>query len=689
MKFILWRLGVGAIACALMGSFASAEDSVDGVVAAPAGEVSASGSRGDFLNEIDHIRQETRSQRDITNLRIEQMEREVERSTGYMQNMMLAFLIAAGIVVFLVLNTIRHQGRANTYRMRQLIRDSERALAEIERHVQRPEYDHFQTARRLDRVMNYVREHERSMPQKMITDVYAAVDDPTLPVSLHYQANALKCEQAADWRQAISFWERLHKMDDGNPEVLLHLANCYKGLAEVTPGPEASVYRDTSLRFFQFYTQRNRNLQQLQENIASPQAPPAAPEVSLPRPAAAPPAAIPSKEESSVRTAAAPPVASPSREDDPVQTAAPPVASVPPAAASSSNEDGIVKAAGRAVRGQVSMVGESASKLGSSFRRVGVTVASGIYDRVKSTQATGESAQPPQEEKEEPVYVPERQQVEMPPINYYREESSEAAKPAPDVPAKQAEKPPASLKLAATAVPPPPVLPARQTDDSAAADKPAQVFAAPTIKQTAKKPPVATKAASASAEAPKNAKPAVAKQKGAAKANGSGQPADRKPARKRAKMNSTRRFGEYMQAAGQARQRVNTAGSKEEKITHLQEVVSHYEAAAKFSSSLSMYRLWGSALIDQARLVADEEAASLLAAAVEKFRQGEKIKLGAMSAELAQAYALVGDEDECRQAVKLCLKNGTENLDKCFGSDAFDRYRSADWFVSAQEKIAA
>ena len=290
-------LGVGAAAFALLvGGFAAAEDSVGGVIAVPADAAAeaGAGSRGQFLNQINQIRQESRSQRDISNLRIEQMEREMERSTGYVQNLLIAFLIAGGIVVFLVLNTIRHQSRVNIYRMRQLIRDSERALAEIERHVQRPEYDHFQVARRLDRVMNHAREHERSLPQKMISDIYAAADDPTLPVSLHYQANALKFEQGSDWRQAISFWERLHQMDDGNPEVLLHLASCYKGLAEGTPGPEASVYRDTSLRFFQLYTQRNRNLQQLQVNIAAPPAPaprpqPAVPAVSAPPPS--PPAA--------------------------------------------------------------------------------------------------------------------------------------------------------------------------------------------------------------------------------------------------------------------------------------------------------------------------------------------------------------------------------------------------------------
>ena len=669
MKILLRWLGVGAVAGALLAGFASAEDSVEGVIDAPAGGGIEAGSRGEFLNEVNQIRQETRSQRDITNLRIEQMEREMERSTGYVQNLLIAFLIAGGIVVFLVLNTIRHQSRVNIYRMRQLIRDSERALAEIERHVQRPEYDHFQVARRLDRVMNHAREHDRSMPQKMITDVYSAADDPTLPVSLHYQANALKCEQAADWRQAISFWERLHQMDDGNPEVLLHLASCYKGLAETTPGPEASVYRDTSLRFFQIYTQRNRNLQQLQANIASPlqQAPAARQQPAVP----APPPAV----------SAPPPAAAVTQPDAPSPTAAPAETSAP--AAAPAPDGGIAQTAGRAVRSQMNMVGDSASRMGSSFKRAGASVAAGIYDRIKSSAAGIESRQQGQQD-EEPVYVPERKKVDVPPINYYKEEKAAA------VPAT--EKEPVPLKLAAAAVPPPAV-PARQPDQQqpAASAKPAQTFAAPTIKQSAGKPPAA-----AAAKA-KKARPAAKSGRGkeeAAATNGSGRPAERKAARTRkssrkaAKMSSASRFGEHMQAAEQARKRADAAAG-EEKARHLQEEISHYQSAAKYSTSLSMYRLWGNALIDQARLVPEQEAGSLLVDAADKFRNGEKIKPGSMIADLALAYALAGNEDECRQAVGRCLKNGTENLGKCFGSSAFDRYRTADWFVSAQQKISA
>ena len=661
-------LGIGAAACALLaGGSAGAEDSVGGVLAVPAAAEADSGSRGELFGEINQIRQESRSQRDITNLRIEQMEREMERSTGYVQNLLIAFLIAGGIVVFLVLNTIRHQSRVNIYRMRQLIRDSERALAEIERHVQRPEYDHFQTARRLDRVMNQAREHERSLPQKMISDIYAAADDPTLPVSLHYQANALKCEQGSDWRQAISFWERLHQMDDSNPEVLLHLASCYKGLAEGTPGPEASVYRDTSLRFFQLYTQRNRNLQQLQANISAPPAPPA---VSAPAPVRPQPPAV-----------SAPP--SPARPSPPP---APPPAV--PAAASGSGP-GLGQAAGRAVRSQVSMVGESASKLGSSFKRVGANVASGLYDRIKSVPLPSADGKDGRQEEEEPTYVPERKKIEMPPINYYREES--AAKPAAaeksePKPAAAAPPAPASLKLAAAAAtvpPPPPIQPAEEEEAPAVERKPEQVFAAPTIKPAAKSKPAAAAARTGKAGAG---------DRGSAKANGSARKPARKSAAARKKTakvnNAASRFSENMQAAEQALKRA-AAGTADERGRHLQEAISHYEEAVKYSSSLSMYRLWGNALLEQARLVPEAQAEELLAGAAEKFRQGEKIKPGAMSADLALACALAGKEDECRQAVGHCLKNGHADLQGYFEQDAFDRYRSADWFVSAQKKISA
>ena len=330
--------------------------------------------------------------------------------------------------------------------------------------------------------------------------------------------------------------------------------------------------------------------------------------------------------------------------------------------------------AGRAVRNQVSMVGESASKLGSSFKRVGTSVASGLYGRIKSMPspiAAGDGRQ--QEDEEEPTYVPERKKVEIPPLNYYREESAPEQKPA------------ASLTLAAAAAapaaPPPPT--SHPDEEATESRPPAPVFAAPTIKQAAKsKPPAA-------AAAPNKVKTAPENGKAAAKANGSGRPARkaRKSAsgKKAAKVSAASRFGEHMQAAEQALKRA-ASGVQEDRIRHLQEAISHYEAAVKYSSSLSLYRLWGNALLEQARLA---PADGLLESAAEKFHQGEKIKPGAMSADLALACALAGKEDECRQAVGRCLQNGQADLEEHFGSAAFDRYRSADWFVSAQKKISA
>lgn len=679
MRLLGWLGIVVAAGALLAGSLAPAEDSVGGVIAVPAVETDAAASRGDFLGEINQIRQESRSQRDITNLRIEQMEREIERSTGYIQNLLIAFLIAGGIVVFLVLNTIRHQSRVNIYRMRQLIRDSERALAEIDRHVQRPEYDHFQVARGLDNAMNHTREHDKSMSQKMISNVYAAADDPTLPVSLHYQANALKCEQGSDWRQAISYWERLHQMDDGNPEVLLHLASCYKGLAEVTSGPEASVYRDTSLRFFQIYTQRNRNLQQLQAKITSPVQPakaPPAPVAVVQQPAAPTPAPVAA---TVVQQPASPaPSAPPPTPTAVVQPASPAPASAPAPAASDSQPLG--QAAGQAVRSQVSMVGESAGKLGNSFKRVGASVASGIYDRIKNVPAAiADNAASSKEEDEEPVYIPERKKVQMPTVNYYREDSSGNSQSQPTADS--------SPKLAANAKPPSSKQPANQQEEPAAA-KPAKVFAAPTIKPAAKPQPAKK------APAGKSKSSAAASVTAPVKANGAAPPPSRKPARKSAagkksaKTSAASRFAEHMRAAEQACKRFAASPSGDSR-THLQEAVSHYESAAKYSSSLTMYRLWGSALIELARMAEGEQADQMLVDAAEKFRQGEKIKPGSMSADLALAYALAGQEDECRQAVGHCLKNGQENLGEYFAGSAFDRYRSADWFVTAQAKIAA
>ena len=208
-------------------------------------------------SQLSQVRSELRAQRDIADMRTNAVESKIDLASSSLQRQLISFMLAVGIVVFVVLLTLNKHTNVNNERMRNLIREADRALDDLHRLIDRPDTEHFNVSRRLGRVMNKFRERSNpSLPQKDITDVYAAADDPTLPVSLHLQANALRCELQGKWSDSVILWKKLLNIDDTSPEVMLHLAQNYKRLAEVGEGETAARYSSISMDYFQKYAVR-------------------------------------------------------------------------------------------------------------------------------------------------------------------------------------------------------------------------------------------------------------------------------------------------------------------------------------------------------------------------------------------------------------------------------------------------
>lgn len=231
-------------------------ESLSGAAAAPA-KAEQGISKFELESQLSQIRSELRAQRDIADMRTNAVETKIDLESSSLQRQLISFMLAVGIVAFVVLLTMNKQTNVNNERMRGLIREADQALDELHRLIDRPDTEHFNVSRRLGRVMNKFRERANpSLPQKDITDVYAAADDPTLPVSLHLQANALRCELQGKYADSIMLWEKLLGIDDTSPEVMLHLAQNYKRLAETSSGQQASRYSSFAMDYFQKYSVR-------------------------------------------------------------------------------------------------------------------------------------------------------------------------------------------------------------------------------------------------------------------------------------------------------------------------------------------------------------------------------------------------------------------------------------------------
>ena len=223
--------------------------------------------QAEFDAQLSQVRSEVRSQRDLAELRLSVLENKIENSSLYVERLLFAFVVAGAIVTFVVLTTLNKQTGINNEKMRNLIRESERALGDLHRILDRPEAEHFHVSRKLTGVMNKMRQNANvHLTQKEMRDIYASADDPTLPVALHLQANALKQEQSGDFRGAIQIWDQLLAIDDSNVEIYLHLAQNFKQLAETSNDGKGNDYRKASLDFFHEYAVRtNQHMQAEQE----------------------------------------------------------------------------------------------------------------------------------------------------------------------------------------------------------------------------------------------------------------------------------------------------------------------------------------------------------------------------------------------------------------------------------------
>ncbi len=209
--------------------------------------------------KLSQLESEALNQREVAGLRVDHLEKQIAESKRYIDRILLMFVVSCALIIFLVVNNMRHQQRGASQKMRRLIKDAEDAVGEVRRHLDRPEADHMRAGRALRVVMRRLRDGSAmALPQHLSRQVVSAAADAYLPAGLHLMANALRAEQAGSWREAAVYLERLNAMEDGDPDVLLHLAHVYKNLADDNPGEDGKAYLRLSLQYYQRFALRDK-----------------------------------------------------------------------------------------------------------------------------------------------------------------------------------------------------------------------------------------------------------------------------------------------------------------------------------------------------------------------------------------------------------------------------------------------
>lgn len=646
---IACRLGTVTllVTSVLASTVALAEDNPENLANQPV-SVGAPMVPGVSQTELDanvsQIKSELRSQRDLTELRVNTLENKIQQTADYVERLLVAFLLAGGIVVFVVLVTLNKQSGINNEKMRNLIRESEHALNDLHRMLDRPEAEHFHVSRKLTVIMNKMRKQTNiTLPQKDISDIYAAAQDPTLPVTLHLQANALKQEQAGDSREAIILWERLLGIEDNNPEVLLHLAQNYKKLAETTTGPSVHDYRKTSLEYFQQYSVRTnqhlssaREIQKIRgETNQLPQTlvddPPVSTANTFTAPAQTPP----------------PPPAMPERNVE---------ISDRPNTARSLLSDSFTTAKPIAMRKTLPPKPPVADAVVPPTPPPDVVQKPAPPQEAKPAvqvkeppkpSAVSKPAQPPEQKVTEPAATPAK--VTKPEQEVVQEKPQPATQSEPPVVTEQAgieEATKANGKAAAQAK----AIPAPKK-----ADKPASK---PADKAKAKPKPAAPKLKNKAGN-------------GAAKAT--------KKDKELSEVDQIRAFNSRIEKAKDYFGRYNETTSAKQKLNWLNAARDELELAESYQKNVMLYRLWGITELEISRQnkgSRDEHVNR----AIELFTRGETIKAGELSNEIALCHATLNEEAECRSALETAKQHGMLNLELCNEQPEFRLYHDRDWY---------
>ncbi len=555
--------------------------------------------------QMSQFRSEIRSLRDLTELRLNTLESSQEATTSYVEKLLFAFMVATGLVVFVVLVTLNKQSNVNNERMRNLIREAEGALDDLHRLMDRPEAEHFHVSRKLARIMNKLRERENpSLPQKEVSDIFAASEDPTLPVSLHLQANALRSEQRGDWNNAIHFWEKLLSIDDASPEVLLHLAQNYKRLAQVSVPERASKFREISLDYFQKYTVRTnlhthseRELRQM-ASLGMTQGP-----VSQLYSSSEP-----------VAAGAEGPAGSAPDAGQPVPAA--PIPKKPAAAQAKSlsfQEYQDLKEAGAAKKPRKKRRKSTAESLLSVVPTVTRKLASGGGMTAKEAKAA----------------------LQAKPAKAAAPSNGSESKPAKPAKAKPA----------------PVAAPAAQGNGDAAPEAKAEEAPAPAPAVQAAPAPMAANGNGANGDA-------------AAESGASGE---------------EKAFKSRMDKAREHFGRYGSAKTKKDRMMWLDGAMEEFEAAAKYSTDVEMFRLWGMAALEKASVDGGNER-DHVKAAIGIFELANESHEDLFCNEISLCHAMLGDEDGCRAALERASKSDALNPDVFLIQPDFEKYKGKPWF---------
>ena len=619
-------------------------------------------SKFELESQLSQVHSELRSLRDLTELRMNTLDNEIKVSSSYVERLLFAFMVAGGIVVFVVLVTLNKQSSVNNERMRNLIREAESSLDDLHRLMDRPEAEHFHVSRKLSRIMNKMRERENpTLPQKEIGDIYAASEDPTLPVALHLQANALRNEQRGDWSNAIHLWEKLLSIDDASPEVLLHLAQNYKKLAQVSTGDRAAQLREASLDYFQKYSVRT-NLHTHSERELRKMA-----SLGLTQGPVSSLDAVtdPVSDDRSLYEASG-------NQAHPAVETAPPIAKQPqPKTLNMQQYKALKKKKAALTSTRRKSVTESLLAIKSSvaLRKPLVQQTEGDAKAVEAQPAAAASASNGGNQSQ-PDVVAE--------VTASPEEQAPSAKPQVEPPRNIGKVAAASQKGNGDAK-------AKISRPSATAKKD---VAEKKEEEIAEVRVAADESQAAQLDEVANAQPAMSSANGNS-ANGAADHADEDVSSPQPVLDkAAKAYKSRMDKAKDYFTRYGSAKTKKNKMTWLQGAADEFEAASKYSTELEMYRFWGMTILEKAMVDKGNEQ-DHVASAVEIFEMAADHHVGAFCNELSLCHAMLDDEGGCRKALEQASESGTLDPDFFLGLPDFEKYKGKTWFKKLSDSYSA
>ena len=216
-----------------------------------AAEIDNAVLQGRMEERLQGLEQRAQEQAELSLGRLETVEGRIEGVDRHISQVLLIFGLAAVMIFFLMISSLRAQQRLSAEQVSRTVREAQGLMDDIRQELSRPEMEYLRVGHMLRKIMRRLRESGDAMTMEETGYARTVGDDGHLPASLYFMARALTAECDGQWHEAVKMLDELRSTSPEDADVLLHLSHVHTHIAEnVVDAKVRKRHQDLSQQYY-------------------------------------------------------------------------------------------------------------------------------------------------------------------------------------------------------------------------------------------------------------------------------------------------------------------------------------------------------------------------------------------------------------------------------------------------------